>query len=155
MVEHQESLEQGQAPEEEILRARKDKLERLRSEEGYDPFQQERWDRKHTLEYVHSHYDHLEVDAQGEEKLVTAGRVMTLRKHGKASFVTLEDETHRLQLYFQLNALGEEPYNFFKKWVDVGDFLGIEGVAFRTRRGELSILVQNFTLLSKALRPLP
>jgi lysyl-tRNA synthetase class 2 len=155
MVEQQEPMEQTQAPEEEILQARKDKLERLRSEEGYDPFQQERWDRQHTLEYVHQNYDHLEVDAQGEEEISTAGRVMTLRKHGKASFVTLEDETQRLQLYFQVNALGEEQYTFFKKWVDVGDFVGIKGVPFRTRRGELSILVQSFTLLSKALRPLP
>ena len=90
-----------------------------------------------------------------EDALIkTAGRVMAIRKHGKASFVHLEDDTDRLQLYFRFDTLNEE-YEWFKKWVDTGDYLGIVGHPFRTKRGELSLLVTEFKLLSKALRPLP
>jgi len=80
---------------------------------------------------------------------------MTLRKHGKAAFANLADETDTLQLYFQFNAMGEEKYIFTKKWVDSGDWVGIVGHPFRTQRGELTIHVRECVLLCKALRPLP
>jgi len=143
-------------PEDEIFRQRLDKLTRLREEEGYDPFKNQRWDRKHDLAYVLSKFTYLEEDQVVEDaEISTAGRVMTFRKHGKASFVTLEDERNRLQLYFQFNAMGEENYNFVKKWVDTGDIIGVKGHPFRTRRGELTLFVTECVLLSKALRPLP
>ena len=85
----------------------------------------------------------------------TAGRLMTLRRQGKATFADLADEEGRMQLYFQVNELGEAPYEFLKKWVDTGDWIGIVGHPCRTRRGELTILVKEFKLLSKAMRPLP
>ena len=150
-----EMLEPAQMPEEEIFRQRKDKLARLRTEEGYDPYLVDRFDRKHTLGYVRSAFEGLQADEGREETIVTAGRVMTLRRHGKAAFATLEDEHHRLQMYFQFDELGEKAYTFFKKWVDTGDLLGVAGRPFRTQRGELSLKVSQFTLLSKALRPLP
>jgi lysyl-tRNA synthetase class 2 len=65
------------------------------------------------------------------------------------------DETGQMQLYFQSDELGEEAYTFFKKWVDSGDIIGVKGTAFRTKRGELSIKVSSYTLLSKSLRPMP
>ena len=143
-------------PEDEIFKQRLDKLTRLREEEGYDPFQNQKWDKKHDLAYVMDKFSYLEADQIDEDaEIVTAGRVMTFRKHGKASFVTLEDERNRLQLYFQFNAMGEENYNFVKKWVDTGDIIGIKGHPFRTRRGELTLFVTECVLLSKALRPLP
>ena len=142
-------------PEDEILKQRTDKLKRLREEEGYDPFKVEKWDRKHTLGYVKEKYEYLKPDEMGEEDIETAGRIMTIRKHGKASFLDLADEYDTIQLCFQVNAMGEDQYSFFKKWVDTGDFIGIVGKPIRTRRGELSILVKEFKLLSKALRPLP
>lgn len=141
-------------PEEEIFRQRKEKLFRLR-EEGYDPFSIDKFDRQHSVGYVRERYDHLAPDQEGEELLSVAGRIMTLRRHGKASFATLEEDSGRIQLYFQLDQLGEESYGFFKKWVDTGDILGVNGRAFRTQRGELSIKVTEFKLLTKALRPLP
>lgn len=150
-----EREEMKYTPEEVILEQRKQKLFRLRSEEGYDPFKQERWDRKHTLGYVIETFKDLALDEEGHETIVTAGRIMTIRRHGKASFATIEDEHHHLQVYFQIDSLGEEHYNFFKKWVDTGDILGIVGTPFRTQRGELSLKVSSFSLLSKALRPLP
>ncbi len=143
-------------PEEEILKQRMDKLARLKEEEGYNPFVIEKWDRKHTVAYVRENFSHLEAD-QGDESvmLVTAGRVMTLRKHGKATFANLADEGDQIQLYFQFNAMGEENYSFVKKWIDTGDIIGIKGHPFCTRRGELTIFVKECLLLSKALRPLP
>lgn len=148
-------LKETQAPEEEIFRQRKDKLMRLREEENYDPYKQDHWDVKHSLGYVKEKYGGLESDEKSEDFIQTAGRVMTVRRHGKTSFVSFEDEEDRLQLCFQYDVLGEEAYTFFKKWVDSGDFLGIVGTPFRTQRGELTLLIKNFTLLSKALRPMP
>jgi lysyl-tRNA synthetase class 2 len=146
---------QGCMPEEEIFRQRKEKLFRLRQEEGYDPFAVDKFDRRHLVSWVRENYESLGQDEEGDEELSLAGRVMTLRRHGKASFATMEEDSGRIQLYFQLDSMGEEAYGFFKKWVDTGDILGVKGTPFRTQRGELSIKVREFKLLSKALRPLP
>lgn len=151
-----ENVDERTMPEDEILRQRTEKLARLKAEEGYDPFLHEKWDVKHSVEYVKKTFDHLGPDEKAEDaKIVTAGRLMTLRKHGKASFADMADEKDQIQLYFQVDSLGEKSYDFFKKWVDTGDILGVIGHPFRTRRGELSILVTGFELLAKAMRPLP
>ena len=106
-MEDQERLqtEGGVAPEEEILAARKEKLRKLREEEGYDPYRPERFERSANLAEVRKRFDGLTVDQHGSDQISTAGRVMALRKHGKASFVTLEDERDRMQLYFQFDTL--------------------------------------------------
>ncbi|MDD4836351.1 MAG: lysine--tRNA ligase [Dethiosulfovibrio sp.] len=143
-------------PEEEILRQRLDKLGRLREEEGYDPYVHETWDVKHTLNQIRAEHDDIEVDQNRKDvELSVAGRLMTVRKQGKASFANVQDETGNMQLYFQLDAMGEEGYRFFKKWIDAGDIVGIEGHPFRTKRGELTIAVTRCVLLCKAIRPLP
>ncbi len=139
----------------EIYRQRLSKLERLRKEEGYDPFKIDRYDKKNSAKEVKERFSHLKEDEVSEEKVSLAGRIMRLRFHGKASFAHLRDETGDIQLYFQYNKLGEEKYTFFKSWVDTGDIIGVKGVPFRTRRGELSVWVEDFTLLTKALRALP
>lgn len=142
--------------EDEIVKQRKDKLARLRNEEKYDPYVLEKWNREQTLSYVKEKFSYLESEQFAENvKIVTAGRVMTLRKHGKAMFANIADETETMQLYLQLNEMGEEAYNFAKKWVDSGDWVGIIGKPCRTRSGELTIFVSECCLLSKALRPLP
>ena len=147
--------EESAVQEDEILRQRTDKLKRLREEEGYDPFAHEQWIKKHTLEFVRENFEHLVPDERDATEIVTAGRLMTLRRHGKASFANLADETSSIQLYLQLDSMGEDDYTFFKKWVDSGDMVGIVGNPCRTSRGELSILVTKCVLLAKALRPLP
>ncbi|MBQ7593884.1 MAG: lysine--tRNA ligase, partial [Synergistaceae bacterium] len=135
---------------------RKEKLLRLRSEEGYDPYINETWDRQDTLESIRERFDYLEAEQVAEDVTIkTAGRIMTIRRQGKAAFADLADETSRMQLYFQFNAVGEKNYEFFKKWVDTGDWIGIIGNPCRTKRGELTILVKDYKLLSKAIRPLP
>jgi len=156
MTDNNVNMEERTTPEGEIIRQRVEKLERLRKEAEFDPYVIDKWDKEHKLSFVHEHFSHLGPDEMDEKATIkTAGRVMAIRKHGRASFVHLEDDSERLQLYFQVNSLGEEKYEWFKRWVDTGDFIGIVGHPFRTKRGELSLLVTDFKLLSKALRPLP
>ena len=140
----------------EVVRQRKEKLLRLRSEEGYDPYINETWDRQDTLETIRERYDYLAPEQEAQDITIkTAGRLMTIRRQGKATFADLADETSRIQLYFQVNLVGEKEYDFLKKWVDTGDWIGIVGHPCRTRRGELTIMVSEYKLLSKAIRPLP
>ena len=151
-----EQLDTSDAADNEIVRQRVEKLRRLRGEEGYDPYVVEKWERRDILKDIGARFAHLEPGQTDDAVTVrTAGRLMTLRRQGKATFADLADEEGRMQLYFQVNELGEAPYEFLKKWVDTGDWIGIVGHPCRTRRGELTILVKEFKLLSKAMRPLP
>ncbi|MFQ6044593.1 MAG: lysine--tRNA ligase [Candidatus Poribacteria bacterium] len=84
-----------------------------------------------------------------------AGRIMAKRSHGKVSFAHIQDSTDQIQIFIRYNDVGEEKYNFYKKLLDVGDIIGVEGFVFRTKTGELTIYVKDFTLLAKSLRPLP
>jgi lysyl-tRNA synthetase class 2 len=86
--------------------------------------------------------------------VVVAGRIIAMRSFGKAGFGHLQDGSGRIQFYFQKNTLGEDKYAFFKK-LDIGDFMGVKGFLFRTKTNELTIDIEDFTLLSKSLRPLP
>ena len=140
----------------EVVRQRKDKLLRLRAEEGVDPYVVEKWDRKDTLAAIREKYEYLEPGQEDEATtLQTAGRLMTIRRQGKATFADIADETGRMQLYLRLETIGDKPYDFLKKWVDSGDWIGIIGHPCRTKRGELTIMVTEYKLLSKAIRPLP
>ena len=144
------------ASETEVLRQRIDKLNRLRTEEGYNPFEQEKWDVDTVVSKVREVYDYLQPEeACVDKKLSMAGRLMTIRRQGKAAFANMQDETGTIQLYFRYDNLGEKDYTFFKKWLDSGDIIGLVGHPFRTKRGELTVAVEKFCLLSKALRPLP
>jgi lysyl-tRNA synthetase class 2 len=87
-------------------------------------------------------------------EVVVAGRIVAMRSFGKAGFGHLQDGSGRIQVYFQKNTLGDDKYAFFKK-LDIGDFIGIKGFLFRTKTNELTIDMEDFTLLSKSLRPLP
>ncbi len=83
-----------------------------------------------------------------------AGRIMTIRSHGKASFADLRDQSGKIQLYFKQDILGDAEYGKFLM-VDLGDIVGVKGKVFRTRRGEISVQAERLTMLTKALRPLP
>ncbi|WP_298777999.1 lysine--tRNA ligase [uncultured Fretibacterium sp.] len=151
----QGGLEQESA-DNEVVRQMKEKLLRLRREEGFDPYVAETWDCRDHLADVRCRFEHLTPEEADETvTLSTAGRLMTLRRQGKTTFADLADETGRIQLYFQVNALGEKSYEFLKKWVDTGDWLGVVGHPCRTKRGELTIQVTEYKLLSKSIRPLP
>ena len=90
----------------------------------------------------------------GEAFYSVAGRVMAMRKFGKAAFCQITDKTGRIQIYIKKDTLGEESFEAFKKW-DIGDIVGIVGTLFKTKVGELSIAATELTLISKSLRPLP
>jgi lysyl-tRNA synthetase class 2 len=87
-------------------------------------------------------------------EVTMAGRIVAMRSFGKACFSHIQDGSGRVQLYFQKNTLGDDSYNLFKK-LDIGDFIGVKGFLFRTKTNELTLDVEEFTLLSKSLRPLP
>jgi lysyl-tRNA synthetase class 2 len=87
-------------------------------------------------------------------RLALAGRVLSLRGHGKAAFAHIQDRTGKIQIYVRQDAVGESAYRLFRQ-IEVGDFLGVQGQPFRTRTGELTIQVESLALLAKSLRPLP
>ena len=84
-----------------------------------------------------------------------AGRLMSRRVMGKASFAHLQDMSGRIQLFVQRDLLGSDAYAWFKRELDIGDIVGAEGTLFKTRTGELSVKVESLRLLTKSLRPLP
>lgn len=132
----------------EQRRVRREKLAELQAA-GHDPFQITTYDVTHTAKQIRDHYDELE----GKE-VSLAGRMMSRRKMGKASFIDLRDHTDRIQSYVRVDNVGEESYASFKKW-DIGDIIGLKGTVFKTKSGEISIHATEIVLLSKALLPLP
>lgn len=103
---------------------------------------------------LHKRYDSLEEEQHVKDKVSVAGRVMLKRIMGKASFLTIQDETGKLQLYLTKDDLGEE-YKVFTKKIDIGDIIGFEGTIFKTKRGEVTVKVSKATILCKSLRTLP
>jgi lysyl-tRNA synthetase class 2 len=136
----------------ELLKVRRDKLAAFR-EMGVAPFGH-RFEVSHHNAAILEQYANLEGEDESAEEVTIAGRLMAIRGHGKASFSVIMDRTGRIQIYFKLDVLGEEKYKQFKL-LDIGDIIGVKGHVFRTRRGELTVRVDDFDLLSKSLRPLP
>lgn len=132
----------------EIRRIRREKLDELRRE-GNDPFQLTTFDKNAETADIVARFDELE----GTETTI-AGRMMSKRGMGKASFIDVRDGSGRLQVYVRVDDVGKETYASFKKW-DVGDIIGVSGTVFRTKRGEISLHAKEITLLSKSLLPLP
>ena len=108
----------------------------------------------HAISQVREKYGTLKAEEKTEETVSLAGRIMSLRGMGKASFAHIKDQTGKLQIYIREDVLGERNYRIFKKF-DIGDLIGVTGKVFSTKTGELSIQVENLTLLAKSLRPLP
>ena len=138
-------------PENEQVARRREKLAALR--EAGDPYPNDFRPTASTAE-VRAECEDLDDDALGLHRYRVAGRMMSRRVMGKASFAHLQDGSGRLQLYVRREDLPEGAYQAFRRW-DIGDIIGAEGVAFRTRTGELSLRVEGLRPLAKALRPLP
>ena len=132
----------------EVLRVRREKLTALQ-QAGNDPFAQTRFDRTVYAQQIAEQFDQLE-----EKPVTVAGRIMSKRSMGKASFFDIADASGKIQIYIKLNVIGEETYEQFKKW-DIGDIVGVNGEVFRTKHGEISIRATKAILLSKSLLPLP
>ena len=132
----------------QLLKVRREKLADLQ-ERGKDPFRITKFDVTHHSQEIKDHFDTL------EGKTVTiAGRMMSKRVMGKASFCNVQDLKGNIQCYVARDNVGEEEYKDFKKY-DIGDIIGISGEVFRTKTGEISIHAANVTLLSKSLQILP
>ena len=132
----------------EVLKIRREKLDALVAA-GKDPFTITKYDRTHHSSEIKEHFDELE----GKEVSV-AGRLMSKRIMGKASFCNVQDLKGNIQCYVARDAVGEEEYAAFKK-LDIGDIVGIKGTVFRTKTGETSIHATDLVLLSKSLQVLP
>lgn len=140
----------GLAAAEELndqMQHRRDKLAQY-EDKGVYPFGQRFVVREHTQEVKD---DFINFDGQ---PVVMAGRLMTMRSHGKTAFANIRDKAGDIQIYFRKDVMGEEAYEFVKM-LDIGDIIGIEGHVFRTHKGEITVKVNTLTLLSKSLRPLP
>lgn len=136
----------------EMMRVRREKMEDFRAM-GVAPFGH-RFDVADYAADLQKQYAYLEEDEEGGKTRI-AGRLMAIRGHGKASFSTLNDRTGNIQIYFKLDILGERKYKEEFKRLDIGDIVGVSGTVFKTRRGEVTVRVEDFELLSKSLRPLP
>ena len=132
----------------QILKVRREKLSELQAN-GKDPFQIVKYDVSHHSQDIKDHFEELE-----NQTVTVAGRMMSKRVMGKASFCHVQDLKGMIQSYVARDSLGEEPYKDFKK-LDVGDIIGIKGQVFRTKTGEISIHASEITLLSKSLQVLP
>ncbi len=139
------------APEEDAFEVKKIRIEKLKSlqEAGKNPYATVKYDRDCLCATVKDEFERLE-----NTEVRIAGRMMSRRDMGKANFIDVMDGSGRLQVYVRINDVGEDTFADFKKW-DIGDFVGIEGMVFRTRRGEISLHAHKIELLGKSLLPLP
>ena len=139
-----------QLSEQEVVR--REKLDKLRAL-GINPFPADLFPVDHTSKQIQNHFE------EGK-KVTIAGRLMNMRVQGKASFAQIQDAEGKIQVYFNRDEIcsGEDKTKYnevFKKLLDYGDFVGIEGILFTTQVGEKTVMVKDFTLLSKSLKPLP
>ena len=132
----------------ELRKVRVDKLEALQAD-GRDPFVITKYDQTHHSAVIKESFDELE-----GKTVRVAGRMMSKRIMGKASFCNIQDLKGNIQSYVARDSLGEDEYKDFKK-LDIGDIIGIEGSVFKTKTGEISIHAEKITLLTKSLLPLP
>lgn len=132
----------------ELIRVRREKLAALQSE-GNDPFQITKYDVSHHSTEIKAQFDQLE-----GETVTVAGRMMSKRVMGKASFCNVQDLSGNIQSYVARDSLGEDTYKAFKK-MDIGDIVGICGTVFKTKTGEISIHAESVVLLSKSLQVMP
>ena len=129
---------------------RRQKLAEMRAA-GFDPY-------RASVAPTHFSAEAKALYVEGQDNTVAvtvAGRLVTFRVQGGSSFVKIQDQQGPIQLYFRRDVLGEERYGVFKKSLDLGDIIGVTGMLFKTKTGEITVRVDSFTLVSKALRPLP
>ena len=136
----------------DLVKARHQKLKNIQNL-GKIPFKS-KYDRTHETGELKKLHVNLSPGENTGVKVKIAGRIMAIRKHGKAIFLDLKDRSGSIQLYGAVDFLREEIFEFISQ-MDVGDFIGAEGEVFKTRRGELSLKLEDLIILAKSLRPLP
>jgi lysyl-tRNA synthetase class 2 len=148
-----ETLLEREQPIEKIIKGRKEKLDGLRASK-VEPYPAG-FNRTHATKDITESFSGLKPGETSAETVSTCGRMVLRREMGKAAFANLMDHLGGIQIYLRSDAVGKERFDIFAKLVDIGDFIGVEGTPFRTRTGEITVAVKSWTMLSKALRPLP
>ncbi|MCA6085468.1 lysine--tRNA ligase [Candidatus Endomicrobiellum agilis] len=148
-----EKIKRPPTPIEQIIRQRKQKAKDF-TNSGINPYPA-----KYALDKnnanIQKEFIYLEKEQVADVKVKAAGRVMTYRNMGKAAFLDIRDGFAKIQIYVRADKIGEDQYELFKNAVDTSDIIAVEGVPFRTKTNELSVMVEKWTMLTKALRPLP
>ncbi len=142
----------NEAEENKLIQERIKKLKEIR-ELGVEPYPYKYEQKDHAEELI-KEFSKLKKKEKTKKTAQIAGRLMRFRQMGKASFGDIRDETGKVQVYFKQDVLGKEKYKFLKK-IDLGDILGVKGIVFKTKTGELTLEVKDYELLCKAIRPLP
>ena len=135
-----------------LIEQRREKLDEIRNL-GTNPYPY-RYSPTHTTSEIHLQFAEIQETPDESKPICIAGRIMTKRDHGKSSFANLQDSEGQIQIYVRQNVVGADLYEIYKM-LDVGDIIGVKGVVFRTRTGEITVLASEIELLSKSLRPLP
>ncbi|KKN20029.1 hypothetical protein LCGC14_0939760 [marine sediment metagenome] len=143
--------EQTRLVEERLVKERKDKLQFWIEKEG-NPYLAN-FTPRHSTQWIKDNYEEIKPGEEIDTEVWIAGRIITLRAHGKTSFADIKDEKGRIQVYARKDVLGEK-YTLFRK-LDLGDIIGIKGKVFKTRTGEVTVQILQFSLLAKSLRSLP
>jgi lysyl-tRNA synthetase class 2 len=138
--------------ENHLIKDRLDKLDKLRGL-GIEPYPYS-FKKSHDSKEIVAKYEKLKPEEKATDKVSVAGRIVQFRRMGKASFAHLQDAAGKIQLYFRADDIGEEKYEVLKLF-DVGDIIGVSGIVFKTKTGEVTVYVSDCHILSKALRPLP
>lgn len=147
MTENNEQVVQSKEELNELMKVRKEKLHAIEAMD-LEPYGR-KYDVTHHATEILDGFESLE-----GQTVQVAGRLMSLRGHGKASFGHIMDITGKIQIYFREDTVGEEAYQKFHL-LDIGDIIGVKGVVFKTHRGEISVKAAEFDILAKSLRPLP
>jgi len=138
--------------EEDLIAERRKKLDNIRAS-GINPYPYT-YKQTHHSKDIHEKHKGLQKEEHSSEEVSIAGRIMTVRKMGKAAFFDLQDSSGKIQIYIREDSVPEEDFNLFQN-LDLGDIVGVKGNVFRTKMGELSIKCKKLTILTKSLRPLP
>lgn len=143
------SLSHSGKAEAEIIKSRKEKLENF-YKEGLNPYPDSSR-RTHTIKKVLDDFEALDKE---QAEIVLSGRIRSIREHGGSTFIHINDSSGTLQAYLKRDVLGKKKYKFFKNF-DIGDFIELTGKVFVTKKGEKTLLVSDYKILAKTLRPLP
>ena len=136
-----------------IIQERIKKIKDIRAS-GINPYPN-KFERTHLTNEIIEKNSSLKAGSKTQQKVKVAGRVMSIRDFGKIAFAVVQDDSAKIQINIQKDETPEKTRTLFTKFIDVGDFIGIEGTVIRTERGELSVLVKDLTLLTKSILPLP
>jgi len=139
--------------EDEMVKERMKKIDELRKLK-VNPYPHS-FDKKNNAAELHEKYSKIAPEEKTKDKAIVAGRLMSVRLMGKINFASLQDESGKIQIVIQEDEIGKKETEFFSKYADSGDFVGVQGTIFRTKRGELSILAEKIEILTKAILPLP